>query len=446
MIRQASQLGKRILFLVNRRDLVKDLSRRLFRMGVKHGIIMAGHPPTPWRSVQVASIDTLYRRNIDEFDLCFVDETHFALSPTFLKVINSLGSCVVIGMTATPIRVDGRGLGELYEVMVRCPDTPELIERGYLVPPRVFAPNAPDLSGVKTTAGEYNQKQLANAVDRSAITGDIVAHWLKFGRGRPTVGFAVTVEHSKHMAEQFVAAGIRAVHVDADTPDEERDRIWAGLTTGEVEVAFNVGIAGYGWDEPCVSCMIEARPTQSLALWLQHCGRVLRTHASKTDAIILDHAGNTLRHGLPDEPRDWTLEGAKKKRSTKPDRALELRTCRNCWGVFSTRLTVCPHYLPDGSKCGAEYTVDRAEVRQTAGDLEEVKSAARYVCDRCARDMEGDLVCACGGFPKRAYRIKKLSDDPVVAKLQKIAEERGYKPGWVYHQRLLAKSGQAVSA
>jgi hypothetical protein len=194
MIHRAVARGSRILFLVNRRELVKDTSRRLDRLGVDHGIIMGNHPRRkPWLHVHIASIDTLQRRDpLPPADLIFVDECHFAISPIWRKVLDRY-SCPVIGMTATPVRADGRGLGEFFDAMVSGPvDVSELMSRNFLVRARIFAPSAPDLTGVAVSHGEYNQKQLARVVDGSKIIGDVVQHWMKLGRGRPTVAFAVS--------------------------------------------------------------------------------------------------------------------------------------------------------------------------------------------------------------------------------------------------------------
>lgn len=404
MIESAVAKGKRVLFLINRRELVKDLSKRLDRLGVDHGVIMGDHPRRrPWLKVQVASIDTLHRfeRPLPA-DLIFVDEAHFSISPTWLKVIGNYPKTPVIGMTATPIRADGRGLGELFNAMVECLSLPELTDLGYLVPTRVFAPSVPDLSTVKVQAGEYNQKQLAQVVDRSKLTGDIVDHWVRLAQGRPSVCFAVNVKHSKHIVERFIGAGIRAAHIDAKTPDHERDRFWAQLVDGSLQVVSSVGVISYGWDVPPVSCAILARPTKSEALYLQMVGRVLRPHETKSDALILDHAGATLEHGFVDEPREWTLKG-KKKRRRGPRDAEKKRVyrCLECWYTFDPKFLACP-------ECHTAIPPRDLTPEVVPGDLQEVD--------------------------KSTYKIRKLSQNPEIAELQRVAAERGYRSGWVWNE------------
>ncbi len=309
MARSAVSKGKRVGAAVNRRILVKDLCKRVDRLGLDYGVIMGSEPANPSALVQIASLDTLWRREIPAWDVCYIDECHFSLAEKYAGVIARLvaNGTSVIGMSATPIRGISEGLGSIYKWMVRCPDTPELIALEYLVRPRVFALPQPDLSKVELVAGEFNQKQLSEACDQTVLTGDILKHWEKNGRGRPTIGFGVDIKHCRHMAEVFCGAGIRAISVDHKYKGD-LDLVWSKLANYETEVVFNVGIAGYGWNCPPVSHLIDIRPTKSVGLCIQHWGRIMRACEGKVDAIINDHAGNSLRHGLPNWSRDWSLE------------------------------------------------------------------------------------------------------------------------------------------
>jgi DNA repair protein RadD len=403
MILSAVSRGRKILFLVNRRELVKDLSRRLYRLGVQHGIVMGSHPARPWLPVQVASIDTLHRRpHIPQADLIFLDEAHFSISPIWAKVIARYPGVPLIGMTATPVRADGRGLGDLYNAIVQCPDTAELTALGHLAPARIFAPSKPDLTGVKMQAGEYNQKQLATAVDRGALVGDIVTHWKQLAAGRPTVVFAVNVAHAEHITEQFLAAGITSQCVDANTPDHVRDKLWSDLACGAVQVCTSVGVISYGWDVPAVSCAILARPTKSLALYLQQIGRVLRTAPGKTDALILDHAGCVLEHGLPDDPHEWTLDGERKK-TAKQERAPSVRSCLKCWYTYRSQMERCPN-------CGFTPPKHDTTPDTVEGNLVEVTESAKYVPGKIADDPVWAY------FQQEAVRLGKNGRWPWVMK------------------------------
>lgn len=376
MIHGAVANGRRILFLVNRRELVKDLSRRLDKLSLDHGIIMANHPRRkPWLSVHVASIDTLRNRTLPPADIIVVDEAHFSISDSWLKILEKYPDAAVIGMTATPIRLDGRGLGHVFTDMVCGPSMRELVKLGRLAHPRIFAPSNPDLSGVQKSAGDYNQKQLATAMDKPKLVGDMVEHWLRLGRGRPSVAFCCDIKHSQHVAEQFIKAGVKAKHVDANTPDDERDQAWADLVSGELELITSIGIISYGWDVPPVSCAILARPTHSLALYLQQVGRVLRTAPGKTDAIILDHAGNTLRHGLPDEDRIWTLSGRMGEAEEK-ERVTSVIVCAECWFTYPSTKDECPACACPRPK------EDRSPV-VVEGELAEVQREELAKCLKC---------------------------------------------------------------
>jgi superfamily II DNA or RNA helicase len=401
MARSAVSKGFKVGAVVNRRILVNDLCKRVDKLGLEYGVIMGSAPRRAWAKVHIASFDTLWRRpHLPKWDLVFVDECHFSLADKYSKVIARLQEtgCAIIGMTATPIRGATEGLGAIYKWMVRCPDTPDLIRDGYLIRPRIFAPGGPDVSKVAKVAGEFNQKQLAQVCDKTKLIGDILTHWMKNGRGRPTIGFGVDINHCNHMAEMFCAAGVRAIAVDHRYKGDF-DLVWRKLANYETEVVFNVGIAGYGWDCPPVSHMIEARPTQSLGLWLQHCGRIMRKSEGKADAIINDHAGNSLRHGLPDEYREWQLDGAAIKESK--DKAPQITTCKKCYATFKTGPRQCAY-------CGAEIKVVAKKVEVEAGELREVGASA------VAQPRPGD-------------RELYLS-------LLRKAEEKGYRPGYAGFQ------------
>lgn len=409
MIDSAQRKGKRILFLAHRRELIEQCSLRLADLSVEHGIIKAADPrQRPWLKVHVCSVPTLVKReHVAAPDLCIIDECHRSASPSYTKIMQRFPNAIFIGLTATPLRCDGKGL-TMYEDMVMCPPPAELIAGGWLVPTRIFAPPGPDVSGVGKQGGDYKQDELARAVDKPKLTGDVVEHWLKLASDRQTVAFAVNIEHSKHLWESFRAAGVPAEHLDGDMAEKERAAILHRLGTGVTRIVCSIGVLTEGWDEPCVSCAVLARPTASLSLYLQMAGRIMRPHPGKRDALLLDHAGCVLTHGFPDDPREWSLEGVRKG-AREIDPALSVRTCLYCWAAFSSRCDKCPH-------CGWLYDKKMKEPEVVEGTLEEITLEKR-----------------------KAYVIKKLSRNPEMARLQKIAEEKGYKPGWVFRQMQLQR-------
>jgi superfamily II DNA or RNA helicase len=315
ILRRASARLLSSVVVAHRREIITQTHRKLFDHGVRSGIIQAGFSPRPLERVQVASIQTLWTRAIRSEAMqlppavfLIIDECHHAPARTYGKIIEAYPGAILIGLTATPCRGDGRGLGGIFEVIIECPQIAELIEQGHLVKSRVYAPVDPSLTGVETRQGDYVVSQLAARMDRDKLIGDIVEHWLKHGERRKTVAFAVNVAHSLHIRDEFVRAGVRAEHIDGNTAKDERDATLARLASGETELVTNCQVLTEGWDMPEVGCCILARPTKQMGLFRQMVGRVLRPAPGKADAIVLDHSGAVFRHGLPEDHVEWRLD------------------------------------------------------------------------------------------------------------------------------------------
>jgi superfamily II DNA or RNA helicase len=199
--------------------------------------------------------------------LVVVDECHHATANTWRTILDAYPNAVILGLTATPCRGDGRGLGVIFETMIECPQVAELIELGFLVKSRVYAPSTPDLRGVEDRHGDYIESQLAERMDRAKLVADIVSTWHKLGEQRKTVCFATGVGHSIHLRDRFNEAGVRAEHIDGGTPKDERDATLARLPSGEIEVVTNCMVLTEGWDMPEVACCILARPTKKMGLF-----------------------------------------------------------------------------------------------------------------------------------------------------------------------------------
>ena len=257
IVHDATVSGMRSMFMVHRRELVHQANRKLFQHGIDAGIIAAGFSPGPQVPVQVASIATLHARAIrtstielPPADLIIVDEAHHAPARTWRRLLAAYPSATIIGLTGTPCRGDGRGLGNLFEELIEVATVSELIAGKFLVPTRVYAPVRPDLSGIRIDRGDYNEGQLANRMNTAPLVGDIVEHWHKLGEGRRTVVFAVNVAHSVHLRDEFRRSGVLAEHIDGSTPVEERDRILASLAAGKIEIVTNCQVLTEGWDCP----------------------------------------------------------------------------------------------------------------------------------------------------------------------------------------------------
>jgi DNA repair protein RadD len=338
--------GRRVLFLVHRRELTKQSSLKLFSFGIDHGIIQAGFPTRPSALVQVASIATLWvravaSRSIDlpMVDLIVVDEAHHARARTWRKIIGNYPAAVVVGLTATPVRADGKGLGgDLFQEILQPVTIRELIAQRYLVPTVTYAPVRPDLTGVRVERGDYVESQLAQRMNTQKLVGDIVEHWHKIGKPRRTVVFATGVAHSVHIRDEFRRSDVRAEHIDGTTPAEERDLILAELADGFIDVVTNCQVLTEGWDSPEVSCIVLARPTKSFGLYRQMVGRTLRPAPGKENALILDHAGAVFQHGFVDDPIAWELSEDRRAENKahaargKYD-APGLTTCPECHAV-----------------------------------------------------------------------------------------------------------------
>ncbi len=412
-----SSNGKRVLVLAHTREIINQISAKLFEYNIEHGVIQAGYMTRPDEPVQVASVQTLgaravrsNRMELPAADLLIIDESHHCPATTYRKIIDAYPDAILVGLTATPCRGDGRGLGGIFDVIVECPQVAELIAQKYLVRTRVFAPVEPDLKGVETRVGDYIESQLAERMDRDNLVGDIVSHWHKFGEKRKTVCFAVNVQHSLHIRDEFNMSGVRAAHLDGSMPKSDRDAVLARLASGDLDVISNCMVLTEGWDMPEVSCCILARPTCKMGLYRQMVGRVLRPAPGKVNAIVLDHSGAVYRHGFVEDHVEWTLD---------PDKRSESRThaARERAG-YSSRLCEC-------TQCGSMRVA--GEACQHCGFLPQRSPKAIQFAD-------GDLALV-----DRQRRAAQAISDPNErmrwhGMLTHIAIEHGYKGGWISHK------------
>ncbi|MBN6739133.1 DEAD/DEAH box helicase family protein [Acidithiobacillus sp. MC6.1] len=380
IIESAVAKGKKILFVAHRKELIDQASAKLDSFGLDHGIIMAQHwRRDPQKHVQVASIQTwrswvaqseklpesvsgyarmawesipwpaLQRAESNALfpivfkpDLIIIDEAHLSIAKSYMDLVAAFPNAVVLGLTATPVRGDGRPLGDIYHDMVQVSSVKALISDGYLVQPRHFAPATPDLTQVSiATNGEYDEDELADAMNRPELVGNLVQEWIRRAMGRPTIVFAVNRQHSKEIAAIFQANGIRCIHLDGLSSKYERENGLRQLANGEIDAISNVGLFTEGLDLPAVSCIVLARPTRSLALYLQMSGRGLRPSEDKDDCIILDHAGSTLEFGLVVEDREWSLDG-KHRKSKEVQECSNTQICEECHAVFPKTDDACP--------------------------------------------------------------------------------------------------------
>jgi DNA repair protein RadD len=371
-------MHKKIVFIAHRDELLTQARDKLKSFDVTAGIIKAGRDKDlrPLSNVQIAGIQTLHARAVraksmemPKADIVIVDECHHARARTYQQIIDAYPNAIVIGLTATPCRGDGRGLGNVFEAMLECPQIGDLIGLGHLVKLKIFAPPAPDLRGVQVaTTGDYVVNQLSDRMDTAALVGDIVEHWLKHAQRRRTVVFAVDVRHSVHIVEELLKADVRAEHLDGTTPQADREAILARLASGETEVVSNCQVLCEGFDLPDLGCIVLARPTRSLGLFRQMIGRGLRPADGKSDVIVLDHSGGVHRHGRPDDAIEWTL--ATDRRASNPTH--EARVAGAGSKDPFCECTACGHLRLRGAQCencGYEPAPPPRDVEWVAGEL-----------------------------------------------------------------------------
>jgi superfamily II DNA or RNA helicase len=407
IVRMATDRGKKVIFTVPALSLVDQTVESFESDGVLEiGVMQAFHERTDGLApVQVCSVQTLMRRKIPKADLVIVDEAH-VLFKFYKKWFNmpEWKDVPIIGLSATPW---AKGMGDLYQELIIGTTTQKLIDEGYLSDFRCFAPSKPDLSRVRTLAGDYHEGDLGEVMDDKAIVADIVKTWLEKGENRPTLCFAVNRAHAIHIQDQFLRHGVPAGYMDAFTKLPDRQEIQRRFKDGELKVVCNVGVltTGVDWD---VRCIILARPTKSEMLYTQIIGRGLRTAENKDHCLILDHSATVMKLGFVTDIHHDTLKSGEKGAS-KSERERETplpKECPVCTALKPAKARICPN-------CGHE-SLPMAEVRTVRGELVEIKQA-----------KDGKI-----------ESFKKKYDDRAKfhAMLLWYANKHGYKPGWAAYK------------
>lgn len=394
--RRTTWNGKRVLFLVHRRELVDQIFRTFVRWGVLMDLCTVG------------MVQTITRRlkKLPRPALIITDENHHSMAQSYKRIYDYYADVPRVGVTATPVRLNGDGLGDVNDKLIIGKSTKWLIDNHYLAPYDYYAPSVADLTGLHTRMGEYVREDIEKAMINNTVFGDVVHYYRKLANGNKAVCYCASIRHSEATAAAFRDAGIPAAHIDGSTPKAERDRIIRAFRDGEVTILCNVDLISEGFDVPDCACAILLRPTHSLTLYIQQAMRCMRYRDGKR-AVIIDHAGNYARHGMPDDDRTWTLE-KKKRRSFKKEedeQAERVRQCPECFFTFSVEAhkSRCPH-------CGYVFPKRERTV--------EVDAAAELIKVEGFRLRYGDTPEACGSYPE----------------LLDYAKAHGYKPGWAYFQ------------
>jgi len=421
IIGETSRKGIFCAFLVHRRSLVEQTSRAFAKADISHAIIAGGASRQPDKLAQVVSVQSLISKNLfapAPGGVLVVDEAHHAITDGYMRAIDWMQPRYVIGLSATPARQDGRGLGEVFGRMVTTHPVRWFIENGYLSPYRAFVGKSANVSGLAldNKTADYRTSDLEEANRKAAIVGDALESYTTHAMGRKTVVFVCSVNESIETAARFTAAGFPFEAVYGAMNKRDLEGVIARYATGKTLGLVSCDLISEGFDVPDIECAIMLRPTTSVALYIQQVGRALRTADGKTEAILLDHAGNIARdgirnHGLPCEPRNWTLDAREKRESARPKREIHSRQCPVCFHNHPPE--------PQCPKCQYIYPAKMRKVQQRDGKLIQL-TEAHLLRERASQRAE-----------VRAAQTE--------AELWQIAKVRGYKRGWVLTQlRLLA--------
>ena len=393
--------GRRAIFMVHRQELIEQTSATFTAMGIRHGLIAAGAAKEYDLPVQIASVQTLIHRlsQVQAPDLLICDECHHIVANTYRKIVDQFSSSYVLGVTATPERIGGQGLGEIFQSLVLGPSAAELIAAGNLTPYDYYAPPTKfDPAAAHVRFGEYVKNDLLSQMDDADVIGDIVTNYKNLADGKRAICYCINRAHSEHVAASFRAAGIPALHIDGETHKAVRARAIEDFRTGRLQILCNAELLGEGFDVPAMEAVILVRPTASLTLYIQQSMRPLRPDPNNPEkrAVIIDHVGNVFRHGMPDEEREWSLETKKRK-----PRAMAIKVCPACYTAVPSTARTCP--------CGHVFAAapEERKITETDGTLKKIEAIQR----KERRQEVG--------------RARSVSD------LTAIALRRGYSLRWV---------------
>lgn len=388
--RRTTAKGNRVLFLVHRRELCEQIDGTFRDWGVD------------MRLCRIGMVQTIARRlpKIKAPALIITDENHHAPARSYKKIFEHFPDAYRLGMTATPVRLNGSGLGDVNDKLVTGVSTKWLIENGYLAPFDYYSPSVADLTGLRSARGEYVASDVEERMNKQSIHGDVIRYYRQLAAGQKAIVYCASIAHSKAVADRFCGAGIWAEHIDGGTPPKERAHIIGEFRAGRVEVLCNVDLISEGFDVPDCGASILLRPTKSLTLYIQQAMRCMRYQPGKR-AVIIDHVGNYARFGLPDMDREWSLETKKRGKGRKEENRIKVRQCPECFYTHEHG-PACP-------ACGYQYPIQQRTVQEIKeAKLERIQG---IVLDYTSAD-----------------------DCKSMAELQAFAKKRGYKPGWAWYQ------------
>ena len=429
----ASQKGCSCLYLVHRKELVEQVRNTLddYGLGSHVGVIQAGQPVTPWGALQVASVQTLVRR-LDRYDwltprVIFIDEAHHIRASTWEKIIERYSTAYRIGLTATPARLDGKGLGKHFSAIIEGPSTRHLIDTGNLCEMDCYSiPAHINLDGLKKVAGDYSKKDLQSR-STSRFRADIVDSYVKHCMGRSAIHYAASIDDSIRVCEKLRGLGLRAEHVDGETPHRKRKQILEAFGKGDIDCLSNYEIVTEGFDVPKCDAIVISRKTSSLVLFRQMVGRGRRPKEDGRKAVLLDLVGNLDMHGHPDIQPEWSLEdGVKRDAGTKSEKKSKI--CDSCGHVLVTMET------DNGYECiVCGNTTPKKTVEDLKIELVEAKAAEKARKSEAYRSMNSEVYHSGGDLDKLRDIARRYGKNPFIVNRWK--EIKIYKMAWEKQNR-----------
>lgn len=390
MARRATWKGNRVLFLVHRKELVDQIQRTFIGWGVDMDYCTVGMVQTITRRVKKMQAPALI----------ITDENHHSLAESYKRIYEAFPKAYRVGVTATPVRLNGDGLGDVNDRLIIGVSAKWLIANQFLAPYDYYAPSVADLTGLHVRQGEYIASEIESRLMNAAIYGDVIANYQKYGNGDKAVCYCASIKHSLAVAEAFNQAGVCAAHLDGETPKPERNKIISDFRSGKIRILCNVDLISEGFDVPDCGCAILLRPTKSLTLYIQQSMRCMRYQPGKK-AVIIDHVGNYARFGMPDDDREWTLDKkSRDKQAQREQNSVKAAICPECFRVFEpNEERTCPW-------CGALLPKKEREISEKSAELSKIE-----------------------GF---TLRYDKPSDCKSYSELVDYGKRHGYMPGWSY--------------
>ena len=398
--RRATDKGNRVLFLVHRKELVSQIKGTFIANNVNMALCYVGMVQTISRRIE--------RGTVDIPSVILIDEAHHALSKTYTKIMDTFHNAVVLGFTATPYRLSGKGFGDIFDDLILGKSVKWLIDNKRLAPYKYYSVNLVDEEKLKlTSTGDYSNQSIDNAMD-NAIYGDVVESYKKFAAGKKAIAYTHNVAASKDLAQAFNNAGYSAMQVDGMTDKLTRHQAMEDFRSGKVQILVNAELYGEGVDVPDCQCVMLVRPTDSLTLYIQQSMRAMRYMPDKT-AVIIDHVGNYTRHGLPDTDHDWQeyFNGLTKKKKSKKNDDLQIKDCPNCFGVIEGSPTHC-------TLCGYEFEVLQVK------ELEVVDTELTEITENLKTD-----------YTMLKYKGKDISELKTLEDYYLFAIANGRKINWI---------------